>query len=227
MNPLLTLAQHRASVSHDDLAFCADPPLYTLIERKPRPDEPDYIEISCCKKYGTVGMMVFLSPLDAMVSLHEANQRGRRYELCPFELIDPRPFMKAHHGVLYLFLVYGYAGRDNKLIHEHGELLPLIKYMGFQIQDYAHHHFHLRFEPAFTNWLTQQLWQAGLSDYGRINIELTEATLTEIEYLALEAAQASKRTEGEITQTAFYDSVEQCWRFIDYSNPNELGFARC
>jgi hypothetical protein len=66
-----------------------------------------------------------------------------------------------------------------------------------------------------------------MHDYDSINEELTETPLAEIEYMALDALQASERTEGEITQTAFYDSVEQCWRFVNYSNPNELAYARC
>jgi hypothetical protein len=228
MNAPLTLAQHRASVSHDDLAFCVQLPLYTLIERQPRPGEPGYIEVYCLQVDDIQGMMAFLSPLDAMMRLQEENQRGRHYELCPFELIDPRPFMEAHYGELHLFVVYGYAGHDDKLLlNKRGNLLPLSKYMGFQVQDYADQHFHLHFEPAFHDWFNQQLRQAGMHDYGSINEELTETPLTEIEYMALDALQASERTEGEITQCAFYDSVEQCWRFINYSDPNELAFARC
>jgi hypothetical protein len=233
MNEPLALAQHRAMVPHDDLAFCVDLPLYALIERHPRPDAPDYIEISCTKFRDMVGMNAFISPIDAMVSLCEENQRGRHYELCPFELTDPRPFMKKHGDVFHLFIVYGFAGNGNKLLtHKRGGgLIALKKYMNFNFKthpDYASNHFHLRLHPAFVDWLDQQLRLAGMEDYGSTNKDLTEAPISEIELLATEAMQAGERTRsGEITQCAFYDSVEQCWRFIAYSDPNRLGFAHC
>ncbi|MDR3212491.1 MAG: hypothetical protein LBT71_01015 [Azoarcus sp.] len=72
----LTMAERRAQISHDDLAFCTSYLLYCLIETNTRPDNPNWININCRQFGGTTRMMVFRSPIDAMVTLIEENKRG-------------------------------------------------------------------------------------------------------------------------------------------------------
>ncbi|MDR1662128.1 MAG: hypothetical protein LBR95_06850 [Azoarcus sp.] len=224
----LTLAEQRARFSHDDLAFCTSYLLYILIEKGIRPDDPDWVEIACQKFGSELRMLVFRSPIDAMVMLIAGNRQGHRYEICPFELLDPRPFMKKHGDVLRLAFVYGFAAEDGKVLSsQNGSPFPLLEMMNFgPVPDYSEH-FHLVLDENFMDWMNRQILQAGLTTYGEINRELSESPLAELEQLGNEAlAQVSGRVihGGEpIMEHAFFDTIERHWRFIPSSVPSRSG----
>ena len=96
-----SLADIRAQL-HDspDHVFCCKLPLDVLLEKRPRPDAPDWVEVGCWKQGDAEGMMVYLSLIDAMIDLYSRNRESRRYQIFPFEAIDPRPFIKGHEGWL-------------------------------------------------------------------------------------------------------------------------------
>ena len=234
--PQPTLAARRAAFTHDQLLFCMQLPLTALIERQPSPGTSDLIELACYQREETRGIMVFLSPLDAMIECCQANAHGGRYELMPFELTDPRPFVRKQGGIkrlLRMFLVYGYAANNNALLSKkNGDLMPLLKYLEFKIPRKSlqrFEHFHLDFSPSFHGWINRQLQHAKLFDYGRANKELTESSMTEIALLADGAMKAPKSEIGEtseLTQCAFFDVLERRWRFVDYEDPEATGIAR-
>jgi hypothetical protein len=96
--------------------------LYVLLEKRPRPDAPDWVEVGSWKQGDADGMMMYLSLIDAMIDLYSRNRESRRYQIFPFEAIDPRPFIKGHEGWLTVYLAYGFAARsDGLLLSEKGE----------------------------------------------------------------------------------------------------------
>jgi hypothetical protein len=221
-----TLLERRARFSHDDLAFCTSCLLYILIERDTRP--PDRVDIACRKFGSEVRMVVFRSPPDAMVTLIAENRRGHRYEIYPFELLDPRPFMKKHGDVLRLAFVYGFAAEGGKvLFSKDGSPFQLLEMIDFgPVPDYSEH-FHLVLNEDFMDWINRKVMLAGLTDYGEINRELSESPLAELEQLGNEAlAQVSGRVihDGEpIMEHAFFDTIERHWRFIPGNVPSRSG----
>jgi hypothetical protein len=222
------LAEQRARFSHDDLAFCTSYLLYILIERGTRLNDPDWGDIACRKFGGEVRMMVFLSPLDAMVTLTAENRQGHRYEICPFELINPYPFSRKQGDVLRLAFVYGFAAEGGKvLLSKNGSPFPLLKMMDFGPIPDGQKHFHLLLDENFMDWMNRQLMQAGLTDYGEVNRELSESPLAELEELANDAlSQVSGgilRGGDPIIEHAFFDTLERRWRFIPGSVSPELG----
>ena len=223
-----TLAEQRAQFSHGDLAFCTSCLLYILIETGTRPGDPNGVEIACRKFGGEIRMMVFRSPLDAMVTQITENRRGRRYKICPFELLDPRPFMKKHGDVLRLTLVYGFAAEGGKVLSsEDGGPFLLQETMDFGAPPDYSEHFHLLLNETFMDWMNRQVMRAGLIDYGELNRELSEAPLAELEQLANVALSQVTghiiRCGEAIQEYAFFDAIERCWRFVPGSVPPESG----
>jgi hypothetical protein len=224
----LTLTEQRDRFSHGDLAFSTSCMLYILIEKGTRPNDPDWVDIACQKFGSEVRMMVFRSPLDAMVALIARNRQRHRYEICPFELLDPHPFIKKHGGVLRLAFVYGFAAEGGKvLFSKDGSPFPLLHMMDFGPIPDDSEHLHLVLDENFMDWMNLQVIQAGLTDYGDVNRELSESSLAELEQLGNEAfAQVSGRIlrNGEpIMEHAFFDTIERRWRFIPGSVPPGLG----
>jgi hypothetical protein len=216
-----TLAEQRARFSHDDLAFCTSYLLYILIERGTRPKNPDYVEIAC-QRFGNkpeTRMMAFRSPLDAMMAQIVENRQGRRYEILPFELLDPRPFMKKHGDMLRIALVYAFAAKGGKVLSsKDGGPFPLPEMMSFGAPPDYSEHFHLVLNENFMDWMNRQAMRAGLIDYGETCRELSEAPLAELKELAhIALAQVSSRIirgGTPIPEYAFFDTIERRWRSI-------------
>jgi hypothetical protein len=222
-----TLATLRASIPHDFLAFCTSYHLYCLLEKRPLPEEPDHIELCCFRHPRGVSIMVFLSPVDAVIEQTCRNSKGRRYEVYPFELVSPHPFIAEHDGVLSLALIYGFAALNDELLTEaSGISLPLLHVMNFSPIPRIGEHFYLMLNQGFIDWLDGRLREAELSDYGVNNRKLSESPVSEIERLAtLALKHPSRATESDcadLEQIAFFDVGEECWRFIPYTAPGAM-----
>lgn len=222
MSAQLSLADIRKK-AHDapDHVFCCNLPLYILLEKRPRPDNPDWVEIACWKQDGAEGVMVYISIIDAMIDLYSRNRDSRRYQIFPFESIDPRPFIKGHGGWLTVYLVYGFAATsDGLLLSKRGEPMSLMQGTHFQIDPDSTEHFHLQFGEKILAWLDHLHERAGMSDYGRIAQEQAEASAAELHGLAREALHRLGNPpagESESTHCALYDPIDQRWRLVAHA----------
>ena len=223
MNSTETLAEIRAkTIAASEHVFHASLPLYVLVEKRPRPDNPDWVEVGCWLQDGAEGMMVYLSPIDAMIDINARNRSGRRFAIFPFEAVDPRHFIQEHAGWLTVYLVYGFAARRRRLIlSNEGELLPLTKANHFQITPEMKDHFHLNFHADAMAWLERMHVNAGMHDYAQIVRDLADASTAETVIHAHEALQRVKSPERgttNITDCGLYDPVEQQWRFASFAD---------
>lgn len=166
--------------------------------------------------------MVYLSPIDAMIDLYSRNCEGRRYQIFPFEAIDPRPFIKEHESWLTVYLAYGFAARSDGLLpSERAEPMPLMQGMYFQISPDSAEHFHLQFDDELLTWLDRLHRTAGIPDYGRVAQEHAEASSVELNAMAQDALRQVKAHSGEQTESshcALYDPIEQCWRLVAFAD---------
>lgn len=210
-------AEMRATSAH---VFHASLPLYVLLERRPRPDCPQWVELACWRQNHAEGMLAFLSPLDAMIDCRERNRLGGHYQVMPFEAIDPRPFIQEHEGWLTVYLVYGFAAHGRALIQgNHGEPLALSHGTHFQITPEMEDHFHLQFPERTVAWLERLHGAADILDYGRVAQDLSEASRTELDAQAREALERVTSSDAGrdcITHCALYDPIEQQWRFAPF-----------
>lgn len=223
MSEQLSLAEIRAK-AHEapDHVFCCNLPLYVLLEKRPRPNAPDWVEVGCWKQDEAEGMMVYLSLIDAMIDLYSRNRDGRRYQIFPFESIDSRPFINGHEGWLTVYLAYGFAARSGGLLlSEKGEPMSLMQGTHFQIAPDATEHFHLQFGDKLLAWLDRLHEKAGIPDYGRVALEHAEASSAELNELAQEALRritTHNSMQTESSHCALYDPIEQEWRLVDFAD---------
>ena len=222
MSESTSLSEARKAIyQNPDLVICSSLPLYVLAEKQPLPEEPDHIEVACMIANGATGLVLYLSPLDAMIGCRERNSMGQKYEIFPFEAIDPRDFIRQHDGWLSMYVVFGFAAYDNKLLLDemgHPSMLLYTIYEKIppeQIGD----HFHLEFSENMTNWLDRVHRVAGLPDYDSIISEQARSSMTELDIIASSALQVADYLEKKkchgLVQCAIYDPVEAEWRFID------------
>lgn len=197
--------------------FHASLPLYILLESRPRPDNPNWVDIGCWRHGEIEGMMVYLSPLDAMIDLYDRNANGSNYEIYPFVSIDPRDFIQEHGGWFTVCLVYGFAGRDKRLVlTERGNPMPMVNITHFRISDEMSQHFHLEFGDSTHAWLDRLHRGAGVPDYSRQIAELEKTSFFELNQIAGEALERIESRESgtdNISSVGIYDSVELRWRF--------------
>jgi hypothetical protein len=223
MNKQPSLANIRAK-AHDapDHVFCCNLPLYILLEKRPRPDNPGWVEVGCWKQGNAEGMMVYLSLIDAMIDLHDRNRRGGCYQILPFESIDPRVFIDGHGGWFTVYLVYGYAARENRLLlDKRGELMSMTQGTHFRITPDMNEHFHLQFGEKVLAWLDRLHNAAGMPDYSRVVDELADATSEELDQHtrdALNRIEYPDTGQNDITHCGLYDPVEQRWRFATFAD---------
>lgn len=202
--------------------FHASLPLHILLERRPRPDNPNWVDIGCWRHGNIDGMMVYLSPIDAMIDMYDRNKNGGKFEISPFVSIDPREFIQEHDGWFTVCLVYGFAARANRLVQsEQGHLMPLVSITHFRISDQMSEHFHLEFGNKTHAWLERLHCSAGIPDYVRVHQDLNMASffeLTKLTSAALERVDSPDRGRENITHAGLYDAVEQTWRFVALSD---------
>ncbi len=220
---MTTLAGIRAKLDEaPHHIFHASLPLYILLEKRPRPDNHDWVEVGCWKQGNAEGMMVYLSLIDAMIDLYGRNRNGGRYRIFPFEAIDPRAFIDGHGGWFTVYLVYGFAARGNRLLlNERGEPMSMTHATHFQITPDMADHFHLQFGDKMVAWLERLHDKAGMPDYGRIVDELAVASSDELNRHAGEALQRIERPDAgrdNITHCGLYDPIEQCWRYVAFAD---------
>jgi hypothetical protein len=215
----MSLAEIRLKVPNP--VFHCNLPLYILLEKKPRPDAPDWVEVGCWKQNEVEGMVAYLSPIDAMIDLYERNREGHQYQIFPFESIDPRPFIKEHNGWLTVYLAYGFAASSNGLLlNSRGNPITLPEGIHFQI-DPSNEHFHLQFGGRILAWLERLHQKAGLPDYNRMAQENAHTFPDELDRLAQEALSHIKSHQGikrECSHCALYDPIEQKWHLVDFDS---------
>lgn len=214
-----TLATIRAEALADQAHhFRTSLPLYILIETRPTPGDPDAIEIACLRKDGVEGVLVYLSPIDALLDARTRNSQGRNFFVYPFEASDPRSYIASHDNWLTLYLAYGFAGRGSKLVtSERGDLLTLSMDIYFRIPPGQSDRIHLRFPGEPLRSINAMHRTAGLHDYDGILEEQADASAEELDGEAQEAARhigPTVKWSGEnITECAIYDAVDRRWRF--------------
>jgi hypothetical protein len=224
MQKSATLAEVQAELAaRPEHVFHSSLSLYVIAEKRPRPDCPDWVEVGCLDKDGAEGMMVYLSPLDALLDANIRSSDGGRYHVHPFEALDPRPFIAGHHHWLTLYLVYGFAARGNHLLlSERGNVQALTVGMHFQITPDIFDHFHLSFSDDLIEELNVLHRTAGLYDYGDILTELTECSAEELDQKAQEATERIGNPicgdNDHVTHCALYDPIEQRWRFAAFAD---------
>ncbi len=220
---MTTLAEIRTK-AHEapDHVFCCNLPLYVLLEKRPRPDAPDWVEVGCWKQGDAEGMMVYLSLIDAMIDLYSRNREGRRYQIFPFESIDPRPFIKGHEGWLTVYLAYGFAAQhDGLILSERGEPMSLLQGTHFQISPDSTEHFHLQFGDKLLAWLDRLHATAGIPDYSQVAQEHADSSSAELNAMAQEALHRIEAHGGGQTESshcALYDPIEQRWRLVAFAD---------
>ena len=190
-------------------------PLYILVERRPRPDSPNFVEIGCGMQHGVRGMLVYRSLIDAMLERYTRNRHGGNYLIIPFARIDPRLHLRAHNDCLTVYLAYGFAARGNRLVlNKQGDLSVWTQGTHFQIAPETAHHFHLNFS---VEWMEPLHAKVQMHDYDHMVRELADAASTaQIDRLARTALQRVDKpvSGGDITHCALYDHIEQRWRFV-------------
>lgn len=204
--------------------------LYVLAERRPTPINPDWVDVGCLNKNGAVGMMAYLSPLDALLDAAVRNHGGARFEVQPFEAIDPRPFITSHDNWLTVYLAYGFAARGKSLVVGYrGHVQALTTCTHFHIPTETIDHFHLSFSDELIGYINAIHRSAGISDFGRIAEEQAETSLQQLNQQAKEAAGRIKQTvigHDNISHCALYDPVEQQWCFAGFEDTPDLSLDR-
>jgi len=214
------LAELAASPDH---VFHSSLSLYIIAENRPRPECPNWVEVGCLNISGAEGMMVYLSPLDALLDARARNCDGGRYHVHPFEAIDPRPYISKHDHWLTLYLVYGFAARGKHLlVSERGHVQALALGTHFQITPDMYDHFHLAFPDSLVDELNAVHHTAGIYDYGDILSELTGCSAHDLDRQAEEATERiGEPVSGDsenVTHCALYDPIEQRWRFAAFAD---------
>lgn len=190
--------------------------LFALVEEQ-SPGAHNSIEVACMKMHnGAEGMMGYVSVLDAALDCDIRNRNGQRFTIRPFTDIDPRNFIKAHGDWFTIHLIYGIAAHQNRLmLSAEGDVqvLPLANH--FQIPGDFGEAFTIQFHESVHANLETLYSRAGFNASYWLD-EMTQWTPAEAMRYALEARGKIKQpltgTAG-ITQCAFYDPIEQRWRF--------------
>ncbi len=220
-----TLSEIREqAVSAPGHVFHSSLPLYILLEKRPKPDNPDWVVIHCLKKNGAEGMVVYLSPLDATIDLHGQHRNGARYQVFPFEAIDSRPYIQAHDNWFTVYLAYGFAAHNKRLmLSERGKVLPLVQGIHFHITSDVMDHFHLRFGDGVATWIDNLHAKAQMQDYAHIAQQQADSACADINQQACEALTRIEQPIADsnnidTTHCTLYDPIEQQWRFVDFSD---------
>jgi len=228
MEEAKTLAQVRQDLFESDENFCfCTLPLYILAERHPQPDDPYTYRIAG-ERYGEKGILVFLSPLDAALEKDARNQGGNRYEVMPFEILEPRQCIVHFDGFLSLLMVFGYLASDHGLIPDKsGRQIPLTYdiYEPMDVEEMDGEKVTLGIAPRVTEWFDSFYKKAGIPDYPRIIYDTVNALRIEIETMIGDALERANfvSNDAKFTHCAVYDPLERVWRYV----PKEEVGALC
>ena len=219
-----SLSEQRQEVyKNPNLALCSSLALYVLVEKTPRPDNPHCVRYGCTELKGAEGILLFVSPLDAVIMCRSFNSEGGKFEVCPFETIDPRRFILNRDCWLSLHLCYGFGAQGGKLIlDEYGSPSGLVYRLHLQFKpEDIEEHIHLGFDKNITGWLERVQRAIGLPDYPSLVHELSRSSMPELELTASTALQAVSYIHLECyeptqpAQCAVFDPVEAQWCFVD------------
>jgi hypothetical protein len=217
-----TLCEQRQEIyKNPDLPICSSLALYVLAELRPRPDNPNHFVLGCTEVNDVEGIGLFVSPVDAVIRCRVFNSEGGKFEVFPFESIDPRRFIRDHDGWLTLYIAYGFAAHGNKLVlRENGYPSGLIytTHSKFSLEDIKEH-IHFEFGKSVTNWLDRVHRAVGVPEYPSLVYEQAQSPMAELELLASTALRVAEYTEPDEhkpMQCALFDPVEAQWRFADY-----------
>lgn len=164
------------------------------------------------------GMMAYVSVLDAALDCAIRNRNGRRFTILPFADIDPRSFIKAHDGWFTIYLIYGIAAHQDRLmLSPEGDVqvLPLANH--FRIPSDFGEAFTIQFHASVHANLETLYSRAGLIASNWLD-EMAQWTPAEAMRYALEAREKINQPltgSSGITQCAFYDPIEQRWCFAN------------
>ena len=209
--------------SSDDTVIHASLPFFALADKRPTPNQPDWVEIACFKRYNNgEGILAYLSLIDAELVRQNFNRDGRGYRIVPFEAIDPRHFIRTHERWLTIYVVYGFAARGERLLTDaSGHLQTLSHIKHFHIEPEAEAHFHLNFGEQAIDWLEALHRAAGIPDYANMIEDLAGSSPAEIERHAQDALLRAATViggDGYITHCALYDTVDGQWRFAEIAD---------
>ena len=202
--------------SSDDTVIHASLPFFALADKRPTPNQPDWVEIACFKRNNNgEGILAYLSLIDAELDRQNFNRDGRGYRIVPFEAIDPRHFIRTHERWLTIYVVYGFAARGERLLTDaSGQLQTLSHIKHFHIEPEAEAHFHLNFGEQAIVWLETLHRAAGIPDYPSMIGDLAGLNATEIERHAQDASRHAATVMGsgeQVTHCALYDALEGQW----------------
>jgi len=218
-----TLSELRKEVyENPDLQMCSSLPLYGLIELVSRPDKPNAVRYGCLELGDVKGILLFVSPVDAIIKCREFNRNGGAFDVFPFEFVNPRGFIRDYDGWLTLYIVYGFAARNNKLLLSKGgdiQVLPFWVHRKFNLEG-IEEHIHFTFPDDLSDWLNRVHRAVALPDYPSLAYEQAKSTMGELEIVASTALQVADYMEGEAhhkpVECAVFDPVESEWCFADY-----------
>ena len=217
-----TLSELRKGIyENPDLPMCSSLPLYVIVESNPRPENPNAARFGHLESNGTEGIMLFVSPLDAVIKCREFNKEGGHFGVSPFESYDPRRTIRSQNGWLSMYIFYGFAAHGNKLILNEDGYLSGLSYPlhhQFKVED-VEEHIHLEFHQHISDWLDRVHRAVGLPDYPSLVYEQAKSSMAELEMIASTALQIAEYTEPDErkpVQCAIYDPVESQWCFADY-----------
>lgn len=168
------------------------------------------------------GIVAFLSPIDAYIESVSLNQYSNEWEVQPFHQVDPREFILTHNYKLIVYLIYGMAGYNGKLVSRNGESKkypkPLFSHYQFNVPKEAVE------QECFTvmykdlDLINDIYDKSGIYNYYGILLDVAEWS----ESMKLESAQEALRLskmiseESGFNQTALYDPINKKWAFVDF-----------
>jgi len=217
------IEQRQEAYENPSLVMRPSLPFYMLVEKAPRSGCPHDVRYGCMELNGVEGILLYVSPLDAVIRCRSFNREGGKFEVCPFEAIDPRRFIRNRDCWLSLYLCYGFGAQGGKLIlgecgSPYGLTYPL--HHQFKPED-IEEHIHLEFDENVTGWLERVQRAVGLPDYPSLVYELSRSSMPELDLTASRALQVARYIDlkchdpAQPIQCAVFDPVEAQWCFAD------------
>lgn len=203
----------------EDHVFHSSLRLYVLAEHRPKPRQPDWIEVSCIHRGETDYMLAYASPVDARIEQDELNRSGKNYRIFPFDTINPLPFIESHGGRFNVCVIYGFAAHAGHLMADPTSgrvLIALGAWKSFPVPTEIREHLTLDFGDMH-GVLGRVYAVAGLASHADTLEELGTYEPVEIDRIAKSARLKIKsRIRREIaSEYAVYDVLEQRWRFAN------------
>lgn len=201
----------------EDHVFHSSMQLYVLVESRPKPDRPDWVEVSCIRRGDTEYMQVFPSRIDARIEQHSLSRRGTNYQVAEFHRLNPWAFIDSHDGRLNVCVIYAFAAHAGRLMADPvsgSAPLGLALWQSFGVPVSTGGHFGVEFGEMH-DLLGRLYVAAGLPSQARTLQELASYAPIEIDRIAEDARRrmVSRIRREAGTEYAIYDVNEQRWRF--------------